>query len=179
MVVRQDRLGGVQHLRPAPVFAAVAGLVLAVSSFAASTWCLGMGGLGPVRAGMTVEQVLTLADFSGIERRKPAGECWYLRYGSDFALMIINGRVARVELQSASKLGTYAGAHIGSTETELQAMYGTRLDVQPHKYEATGHAITLKSSGGDYGLRFETSGGKVTAIQAGPWEHLNYVEGCG
>ena len=44
---------------------------------------------------------------------------------------------------------------------------------------ATGHAITLKSSGGDYGLRFETSGGKVTAIQAGPWEHLNYVEGCG
>ena len=58
-------------------------------------------------------------------------------------------------------------------------MYGTRLDVQPHKYDAAGHTITLKSSGGDFGLRFETSGGKVTAIQAGPWEHLNYVEGCG
>jgi len=138
-----------------------------------------MGGLGPIRAGMTLEQVLALADFSGIERRKPAGECWYLRYGSDFALMIIDGKVARVELQSASKLGTYAGAHIGSTEAELQTLYGTRLDVQPHKYDATGHAITLKSSGGDHGLRFETSGGKVTAIQAGPWVHLNYVEGCG
>ena len=160
-------------------FAIVAGLVVAAASTAAPSWCLGMGGLGPIRAGMTLEQVLALADFSGIERRKPAGECWYLRYGSDFSLMIIDGKVARVELQSASKLGTYAGAHIGSTEAELQTLYGTRLDVQPHKYDANGHAITLKSSGGDHGLRFETSAGKVTAIQAGPWVHLNYVEGCG
>jgi hypothetical protein len=161
------------------LFAAIAGLGLAAASFAGSSWCLGMGGLGPVRAGMTVEQVLALADFSGLERNKPAGECWYLRYGSDFALMIIEGRVARVELQKGSKLGTYAGARIGTTESELQTLYRSRLDVQPHKYEPSGHTITLKSSGGDYGLRFETSGGKVTAIQAGPWEHLNYVEGCG
>jgi len=156
-----------------------AGLLLAASSFAASSWCLGMGGLGPVRAGMPVEQVLALADFSGIERRNPAGECWYLRYGSDFALMIIDGKVARLELQGASKLGTYSGARIGTTEAELAAIYGKRLEVQPHKYDPAGHTLTMKSSGGDYGLRFETSSGKVTAIQAGPWEHLNYVEGCG
>ena len=58
-------------------------------------------------------------------------------------------------------------------------MYGARLDIQPHKYDTNGHTITMKSSGGEHGLRFETSGGVVTAIQAGPWEHLNYVEGCG
>jgi len=161
---------------------AATSLMLAAAASAGSSWCLGMGGLGPLRAGMTVEQVLALADFSGIERKKPAGECWYLRYHggeADFALMIIDGRVARVELQNSSKLGTFSGARIGTTEAELQAMYGARLDVQPHKYDPAGHAITLKSSGGEYGLRFETSGGKVTAIQAGPWEHLNYVEGCG
>jgi hypothetical protein len=157
----------------------VAGLCLSAATVAASSWCLGLGGLGPIRAGMTVEQVMGLADFSGLERKKPAGECWYLRYGSDFALMIIDGKVARVELQGNSKLGTFAGAHIGTTETELAALYGKRLDVQPHKYDPAGHTITMKSSGGDYGLRFETSGGKVTAIQGGPWEHLNYVEGCG
>ena len=161
------------------VFAAVAGLCLAAASVAGSGWCLGMGGLGPIRSGMSVEQVLALADFSGLERQKPSGECWYLRYGSDFALMIIDGKVARVELQGASRLGTFAGARIGTTEAGLQEMYGARLEVQPHKYDAAGHTITLKSSGGDYGLRFETSGGRVTAIQAGPWEHLNYVEGCG
>jgi len=161
------------------MIAALAGLCLSGVAAAASSWCLGMGGLGPIRAGMTVEQVLGLADFSGLERRKPAGECWYLRYGSDFALMIIDGKVARVELQGKSKLGTYSGARVGTTEAELSALYGKRLEVQPHKYDPAGHTITMKSSAGDYGLRFEPSGGKVTAIQAGPWEHLNYVEGCG
>ena len=110
----------------------------------------------------------------GTVRRPPRGVP-----KSDFALMIVGGRVARVELQKASTLATYSGARIGTTESELAAMYGPHLDVQPHKYDPAGHTLTLKSSGGDYGLRFETSGGKVTAIQAGPWEHLNYVEGCG
>jgi hypothetical protein len=158
------------------------GLVFAAVSHAASSWCLGMGGLGPIRAGMTVEQAMRLADFSGLERKGPAGECWYLRYHggkSDFDLMIIGDRVVRLELKGASKLATFAGARIGTTEEELAAMYGARLDVQPHKYDEAGHTITLRSSGGDHGLRFETSRGKVTAIQAGPWEHLNYVEGCG
>lgn len=165
--------------------ALLAGLGLslaAAASFAGSSWCLGMGGLGPIRAGMTVEQVLRLADFSGFERNKPAGDCWYLRHRgaqSAFDLMIIGDKVVRLELKGASTLHTFAGARIGTTEDELEAMYGARLDVQPHKYDEAGHTITLKSSGGDYGLRFETSQGKVTAIQAGPWEHLNYVEGCG
>ena len=161
---------------------AALGVLLAAASFAGSSWCLGMGGLGPIRAGMNVEQVLRLADFSGLERNKPAGDCWYLRYHggqSDFDLMIIEDKVVRLELKGASKLHTFAGASIGTTEEELKAMYGARLDVQPHKYDEAGHTITLRSSGGDYGLRFEASHGKVTAIQAGPWEHLNYVEGCG
>ena len=163
------------------IFAACAAS-LAVVAAAAPGWCLGMSGLGPIRAGMTVEQVMRLADFSGLERKSAAGECWYLHYRggtSAFDLMIIGGTVVRLELKDGSKLHTFAGAGVGTTEDELKALYGARLDIQPHKYDANGHTITLKSSGGDHGLRFETSGGKVTAIQAGPWEHLNSVEGCG
>jgi len=164
------------------------GLALAVLSAlftavaaAAPSWCLGMSGLGPIRAGMTVEQVMRLADFSGLERKTAAGECWYLNYrggGSAFDLMIIGNTVVRLELKGESKLHTFSGARIGTTEEQLKAMYGSRLDIQPHKYDVNGHTITVKSSGGDHGLRFETSAGRVTAIQAGPWEHLNYVEGC-
>jgi hypothetical protein len=169
-------------MRRSWVIAAGIGIAMAAQTFAAARWCLGMGGLGPVRAGMTVEQVMGLADFSGLERATPAGECWYLRYhggANDFDLMIIQGRVVRIELNEASTLRTVSGAHIGSTEDELKALYGARLDIQPHKYDEAGHTITMKSSSGEYGLRFETSRGKVTAIQGGPWEHLNYVEGCG
>ena len=161
---------------------ALAGILLANAAFSGTSWCLGMGGLGPIRAGMTTEQVMGLADFSGLERKTAAGECWYLRYhggSSDFDLMMIGGKVVRLELNGASKLGTFAGARIGSTEAHLKSLYGSRLDIQPHKYDQAGHTITIKSSAGDYGLRFETSHGVVTAIQAGPWEHLNYVEGCG
>lgn len=166
----------------ARLFGGAVGLVVAAAAFAAPRWCLGMGGLGPIRAGMTVEQVIRLADFSGLERKHPAGECWYLRYAggqNNFELMIIEDQVVRLELKGATKLGTFAGARIGTTEDELKAMYGARLDIQPHKYDEAGHTITLKSSGGDHGLRFETSRGKVTGIQAGPWKHLHYVEGCG
>ena len=162
-------------------------VLLAVSAIAAATsarpaWCLGLSGLGPIRAGMTAEQVVELADFSGFERNKPAGDCWYLNYdggGADFRLMIIGGKVVRLELTGASRVDTFSGAHIGSNESELKELYGARLEVQPHKYDEAGHVITYRSGNGDYGLRFETSHGKVTAIQAGPWEHLNYVEGCG
>jgi hypothetical protein len=169
-------------MKRASFVVAAAGLILAGATLAAPRWCLGMGGLGPIRAGMTVEEVLRLADFSGLERKKAAGECWYLRYHggpTDFDLMIIGDKVVRLELKGTSTLGTFAGAHVGSSEEQLKSMYGARLDIQPHKYDEAGHTITLKSSSGKYGLRFETSHGKVTAIQAGPWAHLNYVEGCG
>jgi len=162
----------------------VAGVALALFAAQAGSadarWCLSMTGLGAVRAGMTVEQVLPLADWSGLERKQRAGECWYLRYDGPaaFRLMIIGDRVARIELTGATRLHTLAGAGIGTTEAELARLYGARLDVQPHKYVEGGHTITLRSGAGTEGLRFETANGAVTALQAGPWEHLNYVEGC-
>jgi hypothetical protein len=143
-------------------------------------WCLSMSGLGAVRTGMSVEQVLPLADWSGLERRRQAEACWYLQYkGPDaFALMIIDDHVARIELRGKSRLHTFSGARIGTTEDELRRMYGERLETQPHKYEKNGHTFVLRSGAGTEGLRFEAVGGVVTAIQSGPWEHLNYVEGC-
>ena len=154
----------------------------AVTGATGARWCLGFGSLGPVRTGMTVEQVLRLADWPGLERKQPAGECWYLRYharGADFDLMIIRGMVVRIELKGASTLRTLSGASVASSEAELAGLYGARLETQPHKYDPDGHTLTLRSSDGSHGLRFETSHGKVTAIQSGPWEHLHYVEGCG
>jgi hypothetical protein len=174
------------------ICASAASLLGAVAS-AAGTWCLGLGNLGPIRAGMAVDEVLRLADFSGMERKHAAEECWYLAYrqndkgqndkgrgnnGAEFQLMIIDGRVARIEIVRASTLHTFSGARIGSSEAELQQLYGARLDAQPHKYDERGRTFTWRSPDGAHGLRFETSSGKVTAIQSGPWEHLNYVEGC-
>lgn len=161
-------------------------LAAAGTASAAGSWCLGLGNLGPIRAGMAVEEVLRLADFSGMERKRAAEGCWYLAYGTGqnrgepaFRLMIIGGRVARIEVVGSSTPHTLSGARIGSTEDDLKRLFGDRLDVQPHKYDEHGHTLTFRSADGTQGLRFETSAGKVTAMQAGPWEHLHYVEGCG
>jgi len=160
-------------------------LVLALaagSEAAAPRWCLGLGSLGPVRTGMSVEQVLPLADWPGLARKQPVGDCWYLHYdadGANFDLMIIRDQVVRIELKAGSSLRTLGGARIGSSEADLRRLYGTRLVRQPHKYDPEGLTFTFRSSDQQHGLRFETSRGKVTAIQSGPWEHLHYVEGCG
>jgi len=180
MVVRQARRGA--RVSPARLLACGALLALSAGVSASAGWCLGLGSLGPVRTGMKVEQVLLLADFSGMERQQPAGDCWYLSYhaaGRDFDLMILGGVVARIELRNASTLQTYSGAKVGSSEQDLAKLYGARLDSQPHKYDPEGRTLTFRSSDGSLGLRFETSRGRVTAIQSGPWEHLHYVEGCG
>jgi hypothetical protein len=157
-------------------------ILVAGSSLAAPRWCLGFGGLGPIRAGLTADQVLSLADWPGIARTTHSDPCWVMPYDggkSDFSLLIIDGKVARLEIRGASTLTTFSGARVGMSEAELKALYGTLLDSQPHKYDETGRVFTLRSSSGEFGLRFETSAGKVTIMHAGPWEHLHYVEGCG
>ncbi len=167
-------------MRVKPAAGLAMALLAAQSGAADARWCLSMSGLGAVRAGMSVDQLLPMLDWSGLERKQRAGECWYLRYdGPDaFRLMIIDDHVVRIELAGATRLRTFAGAGIGTTEIELKRLYGRRLEVQPHKYVSGGHTITLRSGAGTEGLRFETDKGAVTAIQAGPWDHLNQVEGC-
>jgi hypothetical protein len=71
------------------------------------------------------------------------------------------------------------GRRWAAASRTLAKLYGARLDSQPHKYDPEGRTLTFRSSDGSLGLRFETSRGRVTAIQSGPWEHLHYVEGCG
>jgi hypothetical protein len=168
--------------RAAKSFGAALILCLAGLASGAGNWCLGLGSLGPIRTGMSVEEVLRLADFAGMERKQPAEGCWHLSYmrrSPEFTLMIIDGRVVRIEIPRTSTVATLSGVHMGMSEAELKQIFGDRLDVQPHKYEEKGKVITFRSSDGAFGLRFETSSGLVHLMQSGPWEHLNYVEGCG
>jgi hypothetical protein len=164
-----------------PLLAAVAACIAGVA-FADARWCLGFSGLGPIRAGLTAEDAQALADWPAVARKAHAEPCWIMPFKggkSDFSLMIVDGKVARIEVKGESTLTTLSGAHVGMSEDALKSLYGPRLESQPHKYDANGRVFVLKSSAGDHGLRFETSAGKVTVMHAGPFEHLNYVEGCG
>jgi hypothetical protein len=89
-------------------------------------------------------------------------------------VMFIGDKVSRVETDS-ERLETSNGIHVGSTEADLKRGYGSVLKrEQDHYSEGWNYYLW---SGKDRGIRFDVSGGKVTAIYAGD-ETIRYIEGC-
>jgi hypothetical protein len=93
-------------------------------------------------------------------------------------LMILDGRVARVDIDSAS-IRTAEGIHIGDFEAHALQVYGTRLKAEPTFYVSDGgHYLTLLSNDRKLGIRFETADGKITRYYAGIANAISFVEGC-
>lgn len=55
------------------------------------------------------------------------------------ASMIIDGRIARLDVRQQGTVKTAEGAGIGDTEERIHALYPGRVEVQPHKY-VDGHS---------------------------------------
>ncbi|TAA26828.1 MULTISPECIES: hypothetical protein [Pseudoxanthomonas] len=90
---------------------------------------------------------------------------------------IING-LARIDV-SRPGVRTVSGASVGMSEDALKRLYHGRLTQQPHAYvEPDGLYLTLRSRGGEYGIRFETDGSVVTGFYAGTGTAIQYIEGC-
>lgn len=141
-----------------------------------------MEGFGPVKPGMTPSQVKKVIGVRVLLDTYSTSEpCWYIRALDELdgvSFMIIDGRVARIEIDSPKFL-SLSGAALDTSEEELRKLYGKRLTFEAHKYaEDEGNYVTLRSKDGRFGIRFETFHGKVGRFYAGPWEHLRYVEGC-
>jgi len=147
---------------------------------AAST--LDLRGLGPVRVGMTLAEATAAA---GVPIVGPGGaECTYAKAEGgpeDVLFMVIGGRIVRVDVREGSPVKSLSGAGVGDTETQVQALYANRLQVTPHKYDPTGHYLTLvptDPSDSGYRLIFETDGSKVTQFRSGQVPEVEQVEGC-
>jgi hypothetical protein len=117
----------------------------------------------------------------------PAGAadgCAYASAGSlpkGVSIMIENGVLARVDIDSGSAVKTAAGAGIGDTEDALRTLYGSRLTSAPAKYSG-GHDLSVApKSPADtlHRIIFETEGGKVVRYRAGQLPQVLYVERCG
>ena len=93
------------------------------------------------------------------------------------AFMIEDGRLSRIDVDRAA-VATSAGILVGDSEARALKVYGSRLKVDSHQYIENGHYLTIRSSSGRYGIRFETDQGKITMAYAGRFESIQYVEGC-
>jgi len=144
---------------------------------------LDLRGLGPVRVGMTPAEATAAA---GVPVVAPPGavECAYAKAEAGPAgvlFMVVEGRIARVDVRAGSPVKTLSGAGVGDSEADVQARYAGRLEVSVHKYVPGGHYLTLVPvDAGDAELRliFETDGSQVTAMRSGKLPEVGYVEGC-
>jgi hypothetical protein len=155
-----------------------------VASAAGSSVTLTPRGIGHLRIGMT----LTGARRASGRRIRLSGAeitpgCRYATVRSlRVFLMLIKGRIARIELGRGSPVRMLGGLRRGDTEQDVRAVYGPKVVETPHTYVPDGSYLTIGWRTGPYtnrGIRFETDEvGTITAAYAGRRGEIRLVEGC-
>ena len=93
--------------------------------------------------------------------------------------MVIDGKIARVDVYGNSPITTVSGAKIGDSEDRIKSLYAVRIT--PHEYVRGGHYLTFIPNDRfdrQYRMVFETDGKRVKLIRAGRLPEAEYVEGC-
>jgi hypothetical protein len=97
-------------------------------------------------------------------------------------LMLLHGRIARIDITRNSPVHALGGIRRGDTEADVRAFFGQKVTETQHTYEPGGSYLTVGWRSGKYrgrGIRFETNeNGIVTNIYAGRHDPIRYVEGC-
>ena len=168
-----------------PVQATASALVIersAARDSATTTHRVDPKGFGPVRVGMSTAQA---ANALGAELKLLGPEmqpCHYVQATGHpgIAFMVIDGRIARVDVRPDSPIRTAEGAAVGDSEERIHSLYPGRVEVQPHKYVDGHYLIVRPQAPADtvYRIIFDTDGKKVTGIKAGRMPEVRWVEGC-
>ncbi|HSJ13032.1 MAG TPA: hypothetical protein VK939_01375 [Longimicrobiales bacterium] len=146
----------------------------------AAGWLVTLDSVGPVRYGMPLAEVRSAFGPELVVPDVPEPACDYasLEAGTvELLLMIVSGRVVRADVRAGS-LTTDRGAKIGDSKRRIMALYGSAVEVRPHKYVDGEYLIV--SAPGDTLRRivFETSHDTVTSFRAGRRPEVEWVEGC-
>jgi hypothetical protein len=151
---------------------------------------LRLDGIGPVDVGMTLAEASAAAHTPiRITGADIGTDCRYAKAEDGppgLLFMVEGGRIVRVDVgtpasPSPSPVNTVSGAHIGSSESEVKALYPGRIEVTRAPYDEKGHYLTYKptdAASRRYGLIFETDGQKVTRFRSGLVDAVGQIEGC-
>jgi hypothetical protein len=140
---------------------------------------LSMDSFGPVRVGMSAAEARRAAGVEMTGNLSSVG-CAMLYIATDPAvqLMIENSLVTRIDVTDG-RHPTVLGIRVGDTEARAQTTYGGKLEITPHKYDAHGHYLTLRSPDRKSAMVFETDGERIVRMRAGIVPSVEYVERCG
>lgn len=142
-----------------------------------------INGMGDIRIGMTPSEAARAARMKLVAVGEIDNKCYYIRpqKGSQrISMMVVEGRIARIDINPGSSIETLSGAGIGDSKQQIEQLYGDRLKVSPHKY-LRGYYLTFTPIGEtdrNYRLIFETDGRRVVNYRVGKMPEVAYVEGC-
>lgn len=140
-------------------------------------------GLGQIQIGMNLDDAVNMGLLNENPTMNPRCDFVYPAVGSgipDVGVMVVRGKIARIDVDTGS-VTTEDGIKIGDSEDKVKNVYGDDLTVEPHKYIADGHYMTVLGDSASAGkaLVFETDGKHVTNFRAGRLPEVKWVEGCG
>lgn len=144
-------------------------------------WLVEVTGFGPIRIGMSVQEVVEALD-GAVDAPEGLDGCDYIfprGWPEGISLMVVQGRVARIEV-GQGEVRTAAGARIGASEQEIRALYRGQVEVRPHKY-TDGNVLIVSPAGplgAEHRIVFETNGSVVERYRAGVLPAVEWVEGC-
>lgn len=148
-------------------------------------------GLGPIRIGQTVAEVVTAAGAPASPIANP-DECNIFhpsRAPEGVFVMTEMGRVSRITARAGSTVAADRGFTVGAEASAIKSAYGGAVVAQPAKYDpAPAEDLYVWSQGGSTsyvtdpnarGVRFQIgTDGKVAAIHAGG-PSIQLAENCG
>lgn len=140
-------------------------------------------GIGDVPIGLTVAETARAAGIN-LVNESPKGSCYYVKPSKNFQdidFMVVDGRVARVDVDRDSKVTTLRGAKIGDSEGRIKSLYRGQIEVTRHEYVTGGHYLTFipkDKVDRNYRVVFETDGKRVTRMRSGKLPEVLYIEGC-
>ena len=139
-------------------------------------------GIGPIQIGMNLSDAVNMGLLNDNPTRNPKCDWVYPAVGSgipDVNVMVVNGKIARIDVDTGA-VTTEDGGKIGDSEDRIKSIYGDDVQVEPHKYNAGWHYLTVLGDSASAGkaLVFETDGKQVTSFRGGRLPEVKWVEGC-
>ena len=147
-----------------------------------SVWTVTPSGIGPIRVGMTLEDLKRV----GGDVNAPAGnaDCAYVRPPSapaGVSVMLAHGEVTRIDVES-SGVQSDADIVVGDSASRVNEVYAGRVTATPHKYVQGGQYLTVHSTSPQdsaFRIVFEIEAGRVTRFRSGRLPEVAWVERCG
>lgn len=138
-------------------------------------------GYDAMKLGMSEAEVRTAwgADLKG-DAPMDGSTCFHLsptwvKVPAEFALMFEDDRFVRYSVESPDLLAP-GGGKVGMNRDQIDALYGDRIEEQPHKY-SDGKYLRI-TEGGSVLILETDAAGTVTEWRVGVPPQVDYVEGC-